>query len=651
MDKDKIKESPLYAKISLAAAMTLGFRPGRFWRNARMTCINLLLDYEDGCRANCSYCGLARDRIASERTFIHVPWPIESLDRIIERLNASSVARRTCISMITYSRACEDTIVMTRRLVKETSIPVSILLNPGITDKEYLIELKKAGAEKIGIAIDAATSELFEKHRGKGVKGPHKWDDYWKRFEEAVKIFGKGNVGSHFICGLGEREEDLVRSFERIRTLGGVNHLFSFYPEQGSLMEDTEPPPLDVYRRIQIACDIIDKGLASFADFTFDSETGRILHFGIAEEVLNTLIDSGEPFRTRGCKNASCEVDCNRPFGNSYPGPLLRNYPFSPEKEDIALIRTQIYSSPKKEKLVTFGVPNLKLYDTDSWSNRGKNTFLAFSVTGTNCELLCDHCRTNLLHSMIYAPTPEILWQKASALAENGTRGILVSGGCDENGLVPLIPFSETLLRIKKSLGLQIAVHTKLLDAPLAIALSSSGVDAVMVDVVNTDVLQNVYHLKHKTSDDVILTLDLLEKYRLPAAPHVLLGFSNGSKPGDIEGESESRLLEALKGRPLKTLVIVFLMPLPNTPLFRAAPPSLRSVNYFFQKAREMFPHIPIHLGCARPPGPYQHKLEILALKNQFDGIAFPCDETVTIARKRNYQIRFEETCCALSKR
>jgi len=644
------KESPAFTKISLAAAMTLDFRPGRFWRNARMTCINLLLHYEDGCRANCSYCGLARERIAAERTFIHVPWPIESMDAIIQRLNASNIARRACISMITHKRACEDTLVMTRRLTKETSNPVSILLNPGITDKEYLVDLKKAGAEKIGIAIDAATIDLFEKHRGKGVKGPHKWEDYWKRFEEAVEIFGRAKVGSHFICGLGEREEDLVRSFERVRNLGGVNHLFSFYPEQGSLMESVEPPPLDVYRRIQIACDIIDKGLASFADFTFDPETGRILHFGIAEDVLNTLIDSGEPFCTRGCKNKCGEVDCNRPFGNSYPGPLLRNYPFPPEKEDIALICTQIYASPKKEKVVKFSVPNLKFYDTDSWSNRGKNTFLAFSVTGTHCELLCDHCRANLLRPMIPAPAPEVLWQKVSTLAENGARGILVSGGCDENGLVPLAPFAEILLRIKKELGLKIAVHTKLLDPPLASALKSSGVDAVMVDVVGTGVLQKVYHLKHKTFDDVLLTLDLLEEYNLPAAPHILLGFSNGSKTGGAEGESESGILDSLKGRALRSLVIVFLMPLPGTPLARFSPLSLQEVNKIFASAREMFPRIPIHLGCARPAGSYQKKLEILALKHGFDGIAFPCEETVTIARKRNYTVRFEESCCALSE-
>jgi biotin synthase len=640
------RESPEYLKLSLAAAMTLGFMPGRFWRNARMTCVNLLLHYENGCSANCSYCGLSRDRIADERTFIHVPWPLESLDVIIERLNLSQIARRSCISMITHKRACEDTLSITRRLNKETSLPVSILLNPGITDKYYLEELKKAGAEKIGIAVDAATQYLFEKHRGRGVKGPHKWDAYWERFSEAIDVFGKNNVGSHFISGLGEREEDLVRCFQKIRDLGGVNHLFSFFPEQGSRLEKIEPPPLDVYRRIQIACDIIDKKMASFQDFRFDPETGKILDFGVSGEVLNDLIDSGEPFRTRGCKNSCGEVDCNRPFGNSYPGPNLRNYPFPTTREDIDLIRTQIFSTPLSEKAICFSVPNIKRYDSDSYTNRGNNTFLAFSITGNECELHCDHCRTVLLRNMISATTPEELYNKVSLVASRGTKGILVSGGCDKNGFLPLVPFAPILSELKKKYGIQIAIHSKLLDRPLAQALSTSGADCVMVDVVNEAVLQKVYHLEKKTFRDVLLTLDLLAEYKLPAAPHLILGLQNGAE--DANEKDEFYLLENLKNRALKSLVIAFLMPLPKTPLAGAQPMPLSRVKLFFAQARRMFPNLPIHLGCARPSGVFQNKVELLALKNRFDGIAFPSEETIKLARKRKYTIIFEESCCSL---
>ena len=69
-----IMESPEYLRMSLAAAMTLGFKQGLFYRNARLYCINLLLTYTEGCAARCAYCGLSKKRPGtySRKSFIRV---------------------------------------------------------------------------------------------------------------------------------------------------------------------------------------------------------------------------------------------------------------------------------------------------------------------------------------------------------------------------------------------------------------------------------------------------------------------------------------------------------------------------------------------------------------------------------------------------
>ena len=56
--------SPEYVQMSTAAAITLGVMPGKMHRCACTRCLNLLLTYPEGCRANCAYCGLARHREA-----------------------------------------------------------------------------------------------------------------------------------------------------------------------------------------------------------------------------------------------------------------------------------------------------------------------------------------------------------------------------------------------------------------------------------------------------------------------------------------------------------------------------------------------------------------------------------------------------------
>src|SRR5512145_1653834 len=79
--------SPDCLQMSLAAAMTLKLKEGLFYRNARLYCLNLLLTYPDGCRGNCSYCGLqkSRDGAFAEKSFIRVGWPTYDLETIIRQ--------------------------------------------------------------------------------------------------------------------------------------------------------------------------------------------------------------------------------------------------------------------------------------------------------------------------------------------------------------------------------------------------------------------------------------------------------------------------------------------------------------------------------------------------------------------------------------
>ncbi|MCK5264403.1 MAG: hypothetical protein KAR03_02255, partial [Candidatus Thorarchaeota archaeon] len=79
-DTEAVRESPSYVRTSLAAAMTMGKIPGKFYRDAKLYCINLLLTYDEGCHARCAYCGLSGSReIENEWTdssFIRVEWPV-----------------------------------------------------------------------------------------------------------------------------------------------------------------------------------------------------------------------------------------------------------------------------------------------------------------------------------------------------------------------------------------------------------------------------------------------------------------------------------------------------------------------------------------------------------------------------------------------
>lgn len=344
------KSSPGFLRTSLAAAMTMKLKPGVFYRDGRLHCLNLLLTYPEGCRASCSYCGLSRgSHCDGEQSFIRVEWPSYPVEEIIARAREDrGCFERVCLSMIMHPRAVEDSIELVGRFRREIGLPVSVLVNPSTLHDGEFEALLDAGADMATVAIDAATEKLFNRHRGEGVKGPHKWNDYWKALGEASLTFGRGRIGVHLIAGLGETEQQMVETIQRVRGYGGSTHLFSFYPEPGSLLEKSRPCPADHFRRIQLARFLIDSDMVVVGQMEFDSES-RITDFGLRGAEIDDIVEQGIPFMTSGCPGKTMKCACNRPFGDGPPSDI-RSYPFQPGLEDIQRLRKQMATYCMKTK-------------------------------------------------------------------------------------------------------------------------------------------------------------------------------------------------------------------------------------------------------------------------------------------------------------
>jgi biotin synthase len=344
--------SPEYVQMSTAAAITLGVTQGRMYRCECTRCLNLLLTYPEGCRANCAYCGLARHREAerdyADRNFIRVDWPAVPMDNVVDivaRDGAQSPFHRMCISMITHPNSDDDTVAVlknwTSRIDPDT-IPVSILSNPTTMGRADVKLLKDLGADIFTVALDAATPDLFDRTRGKGVQSPHKWDKYWEVLLDARDIFGAEKFGVHIIVGMGETEREVLQLVQRVVDLGGHNHMFCFFPEDGSLMDHLPATPRDQWRRVQLGRYLIDYQDLRVDHMSFD-EHGRVVDFGLPRSELDDMIDAGVAFRTSGCPGRFSEdiSACDRPYGDSPPSDIA-SFPFQPNKKDIKKIRKQL---------------------------------------------------------------------------------------------------------------------------------------------------------------------------------------------------------------------------------------------------------------------------------------------------------------------
>jgi len=354
--------SPEYVQMSTAAAITLGLMPGTMHRCGCTRCLNLLLTYPEGCRANCAYCGLARhreaDRDYADRNFIRVDWPAVPMAEIAARVGAdpeNSPFHRMCISMITHPKSDEDTFTVLKTWtdhVDPDAIPISILSNPTTMTREDVQRLRDMGSDIFTVALDAATPAIFDRTRGKGVQSPHTWKKYWEILMDARDIFGPQKFGAHIIVGMGETEHEILSLVQELVDLGGHSHMFCFYPEKGSLMDHLPATPRDQWRRVQLARYLIDYAGVRVDQMKFDEE-GRVADFGLPTGELDAIIDAGTAFRTSGCpgKEAEDVSACDRPYGDSPPSNIA-SYPFKPADADLRRIRHQLDMEKPGEEYV-----------------------------------------------------------------------------------------------------------------------------------------------------------------------------------------------------------------------------------------------------------------------------------------------------------
>ena len=292
---------------------------------------------------------------------------------------------------------------------------------------------------------------------------------------------------------------------------------------------------------------------------------------------------------------------------------------------------------------IWFSAPGSKHYENSNFKNR-PDSFANLSITGNACACRCEHCDARILQTMFPAETPEKMCGMVDRLIERGCRGILVSGGADCRGEVPLGDFTEAIGYARKK-GLKVLVHSGILQKEMALRLKDCGVGQVLIDVIGHEqTIRDVYH-QDRSPEDYLRSMMICRETGLDFAPHVVIGLHFGQILG------EYKALKMIQEAQPKSLVLVILRPAAGTGMSTVSPPDLFEVEKVLVAARVWNPVIFLSLGCAKPPGEYKRQVEMLAIDCGFNGIAFPSDAAIEHACRRGLLPVFTEECCSMAGR
>jgi len=253
---------------------------------------------------------------------------------------------------------------------------------------------------------------------------------------------------------------------------------------------------------------------------------------------------------------------------------------------------------------------------------------LPVSVTGSSCALHCAHCNGHYLAHM--RPIADVTSPSATSL--------LISGGCDRRGRVPLASHLERIAVLSD--GRRVNCHVGFIDEATTRSLAPY-VDLISFDIVgDRQTARDVYGLDLGLAD-YMAQFDMLRRY-VRVVPHVTLGLRAGHMSG------ERAAVAALGEREVDTLVLIILIPTPGTRYADCNPPPLDEVAAVFLEARAALPNAGIYLGCMRPGGRYRALVDELAVRAGLDLIVNPTRAAVAVAKSADLEMSWRKECCAL---
>ena len=240
---------------------------------------------------------------------------------------------------------------------------------------------------------------------------------------------------------------------------------------------------------------------------------------------------------------------------------------------------------------------------------------------------------------MIPVADPDALLRHARGLASRNGNGLLISGGCDRNGRIPLGPYLDAIAQVKRESSLLINVHTGLLDRKSAESLVRASPDRLSVDVVqDRQVIRDLMHLRVGPDAYRETLVNLSDSGAERIVPHICVGLSESE-------EGERAALRLVREFEIYALVVLVLIPPNGISPYKPPPVDDARVIDFIKEAVDSL-KCPVLLGCMRPRGNWA--LEVDCIDAGISGVAVPSRRTVAIMKESGLELEVREMCCAL---
>lgn len=202
------------------------------------TVLQTCIRYESRKKA-CKFCAIGQS-LAAGRTVAHkTPQQLAEVARAAVLLDGVKHMVMTTGTPHTPDRGAAVLTDSAFAIKAAVDIPIQGQCEPP-DDERWFERLHQAGIDTLGMHLEVVTPELRE--RIMPGKAQVSVPDYLRAFEAAVRVFGRGQVSTYILAGLGDTREAILSTCETLLQIGVYPFVVPFVPISGTPLEDHAPP-------------------------------------------------------------------------------------------------------------------------------------------------------------------------------------------------------------------------------------------------------------------------------------------------------------------------------------------------------------------------------------------------------------------------
>jgi radical SAM protein (TIGR04043 family) len=187
----------------------------------------------------CQFCAIGQS-LAAGRTIAHkTPEQLAEVAKAAVELDGVRHMVMTTGTPSTPDRGAAILVDSVRAVKAAVDLPIQVQCEP--PDKDVWFDrLRDAGADSLGMHLEVVTPDL--RARIMPGKASVPVERYMSAFEAAVPVFGRGQVSTYILAGLGDTREALLDISERLIRIGVYPFIVPFVPISGTPLEDHPSP-------------------------------------------------------------------------------------------------------------------------------------------------------------------------------------------------------------------------------------------------------------------------------------------------------------------------------------------------------------------------------------------------------------------------